>query len=86
MKDGVEIKSIKLNLGGREIELSIEEARKLKKALEDIFGREIIRVIEDRWHFYPQLTEPYTPKKWPYDIWCDSSKGNENKHLCLSIS
>ena len=70
MEGKVEIKELKLQLGKKEVVLTVEEARKLKKALEDIFGRDIIREVKEEHHYhdhYPyrwywqQTTTPLQP-------------------------
>ena len=58
-----EITKVTLKLGKREIEMSIEEARNLKAALENLFGKDVVReIVRDgchHWHwgwnqpFYP---------------------------------
>lgn len=49
---GAEIKKVTLQIGKKEIELSIEDAKALKAALEGLFGQNIIR-IEEHHHGYP---------------------------------
>ena len=77
----VEITKVKLNLGGKEIELTVEQARKLKAALDDLFGKEVIRECHSHaWWYYPQYTYICTtptiiaPVKWPgHEITCGST-------------
>jgi hypothetical protein len=70
MMDNI-IKEIKLQLGKKEVSLTVEQAKKLKEALEEMFGEKIIREehhhYEDWWRFY--WPEPYKPM-WP--IWVGS--------------
>jgi hypothetical protein len=69
----VVIKNVVVKIGDREIVLTIEEAKKLKDALEGIFGKEVIKetkIIHE--HEYDWYREPFTwpkpsyPKPW-YD-------------------
>ena len=87
-KRKVEITSLKLKLGKTEATLTIEEARKLKKMLEDIFGKETVMVypsypiIIEREN--PYWTYPYTQPSWCNDgvsLQCD----NGTSQLCCSI-
>lgn len=55
----VEIKKIVLQLGEKEVELTIEEAKKLKETLNELFGTQI--VYQDRWYYhYPWQAIPIT--------------------------
>ena len=49
----VEIKKIILDLGdGHEITIPIEKAKKLKKALEELFGKEVIKEVREEHHHH----------------------------------
>lgn len=51
----IEISSLTLNIGSREIALSIDEARKLKAALDNLFKTETVH----HWHYdYFKKVEP----------------------------
>jgi hypothetical protein len=57
----VEITKIKLQLGQKEIELTVEQAKKLKASLDELFGKEVIKEVHhDRWNWR---------YRWPY--WYD---------------
>lgn len=47
------IKKFVLELGGRTIELSPEEARELFDSLEELFGQKIVREYRDYYKWYP---------------------------------
>ena len=83
MENKVEIKELTLQLGKKEVVLTVDEARKLKKALEDIFGRDIIREIKEEHHYhdnYPRWGWYYEQKPLqPYFI-----ADNNTKFLCAS--
>ena len=58
------IKKIILDLGGKEVELTTGQAKKLKEALDEMFGKEIVKEIHhyDYWQWYPyKLCEPNKP-------------------------
>ena len=69
------IKKIELDLGGKTISLTPQQAKNLKDALDDLFGKEIIKVIEKEYirDSYPlpyPLPQPYPiyPRR-PYWEW-----------------
>ena len=62
MEKEIKIESLKINIGKKEIELSVEEAKKLKKALEDIFGKEIVHEHHHDWWYRPYY--PVQPYYW----------------------
>ena len=76
------IKSIKLNLKGKEVNLTIDQARALKSALDELFGKEVIKEIHHDntwcWRCYEPLVT-YTNNPCPEYIYT-SSDGT----LCLS--
>jgi hypothetical protein len=63
------IKEIKLQLGEKEVSLTVEQAKKLKEALDEMFGKEIIKEVHRRdWWVYPYYypwwtTTSYYPTK-----------------------
>lgn len=62
------IKSLTIKVGAREICLEIQEARKLKEALEDLFRKEVIREVVIEHH-----REPYW--RWDGPVWVSSGTG-----------
>ena len=56
-----EIKRVVLNLGGKEISLTIEQCKKLKDVLNDMFGKEIIKevIVDHRHHYDWWYSRPY---------------------------
>ena len=83
----VEITSLKLKFGKTEATLTVEEARKLKKVLEDIFGKETFTVYPS-WPIIIEKETPYWP--YPYSQPCYGNNGtyqfdNNTKQLCCSI-
>ena len=95
MEKEVTIQSIKITMGKREVELSIEEAKKLKKALEEIFGTKVIEKTEhihhyDNWgQYWPRYYNAPKPFDWG-TVYCSTAKGTANtdnmQNLCLTIS
>lgn len=64
MEKEIKIDSLKISIGKKEVELSVEEAKKLKKALEDIFGKEVVHEHHHDWWYRPYIsTVPY-PYSW----------------------
>jgi hypothetical protein len=62
MEQKAEIKRIVLDLGDKEVTLSVEQAKKLKNLLSEMFGKEVIEkhIHHDNWYWkpwYPQ--QPY---------------------------
>ena len=81
----ISIDSLDIKIGGREIKLSIAEAKKLKKALEELFGKEVIHEYHNGW-YYRQY--PYQYYTWG-GITCNatvSSTTITNATNCLSLS
>ena len=83
------VKKLVLDVGGKEITLTVEQAKSLFQALDELFGEKIRYV--DKWHYdYLPL-----PTKYPWrhhDIWCNTSgtaKASylaKNETLCLAIN
>ena len=80
-----EIKKIVLQLGKKEIELTVEEAKSLAKSLEEMFGQRVIREEHHYhrpywyWHGTPQWQD--TGTKWTFDkgvIYCATGGSNGN--------
>jgi len=84
----VEITSLKLKLGKTEATLTVDEARKLKKVLEDIFGKETVMVYPS----YPIVIERERPYwTYPYSQPWHGDNGtlqydNSTKQVCCSIN
>lgn len=58
-----EIKRVVIQIGDREIELSTADAKALKAALDELFGKETIKeVVRDHWWWQPT----YVPYAVPY--------------------
>lgn len=72
-----EVKKIVFKIDDKEISLTVEQAKKLKEILGDMFGREIIKeVIEKHIHDYNhywKYTEPLKPYFEKDKIWCSTS-------------
>ena len=82
------IKKIVLDLGGKEITLTPKQAQNLKNALDDLFGKKVIKEVIREYipNPYPVvIREPYYP--WRYnpeprfgDVWC--SGGTNVEYSC----
>ncbi len=82
MENKTEIKKIVLQLGKKEVELTVEECKKLKEVLSEMFGKEVVREVHhDHWN------------RWYWDsprIYCSTglqaTAQDSNKFLCGSSS
>jgi len=65
--DKAEIKKIVLDLGGKEVNLSLDQAKKVSEILGEMFGKKEIAT-------YPIYVEKYKPY-WTYPSynWCDNN-------------
>lgn len=93
----IAIQSLKLKLGSNEVEITVEQARELKALLDDLLGKEVIKVIEDKWWYMPNVVYPVP--QWTYikstpDIvgpvvtWGTTNNAQfkgETNQLCLSV-
>jgi hypothetical protein len=63
----IAIQSLKLKLGNKEVELTIEEAKELKAALDGLFEKEIVKEVCNKWWWYPVTYQYYqNPVHVPY--------------------
>ena len=67
-EEEIKIEKMVLNIDGEKVNLSLEQAKKLKKILDELFGKEIIREVE---HVYL--------KDWYYRPWyCNMASYSSN--------
>lgn len=67
MKSKAEIKKIVIDLGNKEIELSVDQAHKLYKILGDMFSEKQVATPCP----YPVIVEKRVPYwTYPYEVWC----------------
>ena len=72
MSKEVEVTSIKIKMGKKEVDISIAEAHKLKEALDKLFGETITKVVREEHHhhhdrdYYPRIwwTNPTPHYRW----------------------
>jgi hypothetical protein len=57
------IKELKLQLGDKTISLTLEQARKLKNSLDELFGEKIVR--EEHYHHHHEYNYPWV-WQWQY--------------------
>jgi len=55
------IKEIKLQLGQKEVSLTVEEAKKLKEALDELFNKSVVTEVP--------IPYPYPIWRWWYPTW-----------------
>ncbi len=91
-KEKCEITKVAVSIGGEEKLITVEQAKSLKRALEELFGSKVVREEHhhhhrDRyWWSGPILDSGVTkfesaPKREDFMIWCQS----ENNTAALSI-
>lgn len=73
----VKIEKMVLNIEGEKVSLSMEQAKKLKNILDELFGKEIIKEVVEKHHYH---------NDWyyrPYQILCGTSASPDtNKFFC----
>ena len=65
----IEVKTITIKFGGTEVTCTPSDARKLLKALAELFGEEITKVIHEHHHDWYRYYQPYYTR--PY-YWRDN--------------
>lgn len=58
------IKELKFQLGEKEVVLSMDEARKLKNALDELFGMEVVKEAPSPYFVYPWWQWMYPTITW----------------------
>ena len=66
MSKEMEIKKIVLKLNDKEVSLTIDEAKKLKELLSELFGKDIIKEVVKEEHHYHDHYRPYWYYNEPY--------------------
>ena len=71
------VKRVVVAIGGREITLTVDEAKKMRAALNELFGKEVIKEVRaehhhyDRWYWNGAYKQETTPWQTPI-VWCDT--------------
>jgi len=81
MSEKMEIKKIVLKLNDKEVSLTIEEAKKLKELLGELFGKDIIKEIVKEEHHYHDNYRPYWVWNQPYG-YSTLQCGTTTQNLC----
>lgn len=55
----VKIEKMVLNIEGEKVSLSMEQAKKLKKILDELFGKEVIKEVVEKHHYHDWYYRPY---------------------------
>lgn len=76
MSKEVSVKKVVLDLGGKEVTLTLKEAKALRDALDELF--ETKRIIEHRDHWVYPYHDPW-PYHRPYVTWTGKSSGVQCK-------
>lgn len=63
----IEISKVTLKVGGKDIELTLEQARELKDVLGELFPEKTVPFTTP---IQPILIEPYYPRPWhQWEVW-----------------
>lgn len=58
--EGIKIEKMVLNIDGEKVSLSMEQAKKLKVILDELFGKEIVKeVVRENHHYHDWYSKPY---------------------------
>lgn len=75
----VKISKIEIEMGDTVVSLTIEEAKNLKSALEELFGKEVKVIEKERlvprpFPVFPPAVEerPFPPWRKNYEVWCQA--------------
>lgn len=94
------IKSVTLDLGKKQVSLTMKQAKALKEALDEMFGEKVIKTVV---HEHEYQNVPYFPWRWnwpnlykdspspPNTVWCSTTTlrgetGNDVKSWNASFS
>lgn len=78
-QDKVKITRLTIKIGGKSVSVTMEEARKLKEAMDEIFPAQL-EPIQIHWHHEPYHMPalPYSPQ-WTF---CDTALGGDGSNTC----
>lgn len=74
--EDVKIEKVVLNVEGEKINLSVEQAKKLKGILDELFGKEIIKEVVEKHHYHDWYYRPHQI------LYGTSSVPDNNKFYC----
>lgn len=69
-QEEIKIEKMVLNIEGEKVNLTMEQAKKLKKILDDLFGKEVIKEIHTEHHYKDWFSKPYY---WS-NVWAANEK------------
>jgi len=76
MSDEVKVSKIVLEINGKSIELSLEEAKELSEILNGIFKEKVVEKYSYV-PYYPYSYPPYDYNKWHYVSWTSDHSGKD---------
>ena len=88
--DKVEIKTVNIQVGKKQLSLTVEEAKKLKEVLGELFGKEIVKEVNEIHHYdhYPYRWywdyQPTTPITSPIFYCSNGTAQLENNSLSIT--
>lgn len=77
MSEEVKISNIHLKIGSHDLSLTVEEARKLKKLLNNLFGHREVRYLQP-FHYNPYITIPYWRRWNEWEITYGSANNSDS--------
>jgi len=81
----VKIDKMVLNIEGEKINLTLEQAKKLKELLNGIFGKtEIIHHHDNYWWYRPYLQPYYQQPLQPYNLCQNTAAGVNALNFCAT--
>jgi hypothetical protein len=87
MKETISITALRVKTTrGEELELTLDEAKKLHQQLDELFGTnpsQPIIIERDRYPYYDPYSPPYGPPL-PWITWCGTSDGGCSARLNLT--
>lgn len=84
-KKEVKIEKMVLNIDGEKVSLSMEQAKKLKNVLDELFGREVIKEVIRNHHYYDWVYRPYYWGQVTTPDWRDNITYCSNNSLQLTV-
>lgn len=73
--DKIEVQKIDIKIGDKTISLKPEQAKELKKILNEMFEESTEKTTHHYWWHWPTYSQPYTPHYSPWTITCGGSGG-----------
>jgi hypothetical protein len=83
MENKVEIKTVNIQVGKKELALTVEECKKLKGLLDELFGKEVVKEVIHHnypyrwyWDYAPTLIPSTIPSPLTPIYYCNNGTAN----------